>query len=230
MVETMNTGLSAQVKTVLSNYTLPVFMTVQNKNRAGFFLAIVATVLYLGSNHFHYFPPRVLPFWWIDEVVPFVPMSVWIYISEYLFFPVVYFTCKDLVNLNKYFYSFLFLQTLSVLIFIIWPTAYPRDLFPLTHQMDSATYFVFNLLRTADTAANCCPSLHVSSVYLSAFIFLDDQKRRFPFFFVWGSLIAASTMTTKQHYMVDVIAGFLMALATYWIFHRYISYRAEKVH
>jgi membrane-associated phospholipid phosphatase len=92
-------------------------------------------------------------------------------------------------------------------------------------QMDSATYFVFNALRTADTAANCCPSLHVSSVFLSVFIFLDDQRSKFPFFFVWGSLIAASTMTTKQHYMVDVLTGFLMALGTYWIFHRYVSYR-----
>ena len=221
----MNAYLPAQFRTFLSSWALPVFMRGENKTRVGFFLATVATLLYVGSNRFHLYPPRLLPLWWVDQAVPFIPLSVWVYISEYLFFPVVYFTCKDLVNLNKYFYSFLFLQILSVLIFIIWPTTYPRDLFPLMGQMDSATYFVFNALRTADTAANCCPSLHVSSVFLSVFIFLDDQRSKFPFFFVWGSLIAASTMTTKQHYMVDVLTGFLMALGTYWIFHRYVSYR-----
>ncbi len=221
----MTSELPAQFKTVLAQWSLPVFMTRANKNRVGFLLALIATVLYLGSNHFHLYPPRLLPMWWIDEAVPFIPLSVWFYISEYLFFPVVYFTCRDLVNLNKYFYSFLFLQTISVLIFIVWPTTYPRELFPLTENVDGVTYFIFNLLRTADTAANCCPSLHVSSVYLSVFIFLDDQRGKFPFFFIWGTLIALSTLTTKQHYMVDVFSGFFMALGTYWIFHRYIAYR-----
>ncbi len=225
MAKSLSYSLPASFQTVLSPLALPVFMTNQNKYRVGFYLALAATVLYMGSNHFHLFSPRQLPLWWIDEAVPFVPSSVWIYISEYIFFPVVYFTCKDLVNLNKYFYSFLFLQTISVFIFIVWPTIYPRELFPLTDQMNAATYFIFNSLRTADTAANCCPSLHVSSVYLSSFIFLDDQKDKFPFFFLWGTLIAASTMTTKQHYMVDVITGFLMAIGTYWIFHHQISYR-----
>lgn len=225
MARKVNSYLPAQLTTFLSGWILPIFMTRENKNRVGFLLAVVATLLYLGSNHFHLFEPKFLPLWWIDQTVPFVPETVWIYVSEYIFFPVVYLTCRDVVNLNKYFYSFLFLQVLSVVIFIVWPTTYPRELFPLTPSIDAITYFVFNSLRTADTAANCCPSLHVSSVYLSSFIFLDEQKEKFSFFFVWGSLIALSTLTTKQHYMIDVISGLLMAVGTYWIFHRYISYR-----
>ncbi len=217
----------AQIKTFLSGLSLPIFISAENKGRVGLWLAVIATALYVGSNHFHMFAPRLLPFWWVDEAVPFLPWSVWLYISEYIFFPAVYFSSRDLNNLNKYFYSFLFLQSLSVLIFIIWPTTYPRELFPLSSDLDPLTFFVFSSLRAADTAANCCPSLHVSSVYLSSFIFLDDQRQKFPYFFVWGSLIAASTLTTKQHYMVDVIAGFLMALGVYWIFHRYIAYRRQ---
>ncbi len=224
----MSSHSSAQSKTFLSQWSLPIFVTKKNKYWAGFILFVFAVVLYLSSNHYHFIPPRLLPLSWVDKLVPFLPGSVWIYISEYIYFLVVYATCKDMVNLNKYFYSFLALQTVSVLIFWIWPTTYPRDLFPLPSSLDAITYFAFSTLRETDTPANCCPSLHVSSVYLSSFIFLDDQRKKFPFFFIWGTAIAISTLTTKQHYLIDVIFGFIMALVTYWIFHKYVSYKEIK--
>lgn len=188
-------------------------------------MLLLAALLYLPANHFHLYPPQLLPFWWLDTVVPFIPETVWIYTSEYIFFIVVYITCKDMVNLNKYFYSFLVLQISSVFIFWFWPTTYPRELFPLTNDLDPLTHYVFSALRVTDTPANCCPSLHVSSVYLSSFIFLDDQKKKFPFFFLWGTAIAVTTLTTKQHYLIDVIAGLAMALVAYWVFHKYVPYR-----
>ncbi len=222
----MNTQVPpVHFKPFLSSGSLPIFMTRENKNSLGLFLAAIAIGLYLPANHIHFFPPQVLPMSWIDSVVPFLPYSVWIYISEYIFFIAVYMTCKDLVNLNKYFYSFLILQIVSVFIFWVWPTTYPRQLFPLPDHLNPITHYVFTTLRATDTPANCCPSLHVSSVYLSAFIFLDDQKKKFPFFFLWGTAIAISTLTTKQHYLIDVVSGFFMALITYWIFHKYVTYR-----
>jgi membrane-associated phospholipid phosphatase len=208
-----------------SRWELPIFVTRLNKYRVGWGLFVFAVILYLTSNHYHFIPPQFLPITELDAVIPFVPLTVWIYISEYLFFAAVYIVCKDMFNLNKYIYSFLFLQVVSVLIFWVWPTTYPRDQFPLPDSLDPITYYVFNALRTTDTPANCCPSLHVSSVYLSSFIFLDDQRSKFPFFFLWGTAIAFSTLTTKQHYIVDVITGFLMAVMTYWIFHRWVKYR-----
>ena len=130
-----------------------------------------------------------------------------------------------MVNLNKYFYSYFALQSVSVMIFYLWPTTYPRDLFPLPDDLGAITHFAFSTLRTTDTPANCCPSLHVSSVYLSTFIFLSDQRKKFPFFFIWGTAIVFSTLTTKQHYLIDVISGFMMAVITYWIFHKYVPYK-----
>ncbi|MBI2711677.1 MAG: phosphatase PAP2 family protein [Bdellovibrio sp.] len=203
---------------------LPIFLTKKNKYPYGVVLFVLAALLYLPSNHIHFFEPRLLPFWWIDRAVPFIPETVWIYTSEYYFFIVVYLTCKDIVNLNKYFYSFLVLQAVCVLMFWVWPTTYPRDIFPLPSDLDPLTHFIFSSLRAADTPANCCPSLHVSSVYLSSFIFLDDQRKKFPFFFLWATAIAVTTLTTKQHYLVDVIAGLLMALLSYWVFHKYVPY------
>jgi membrane-associated phospholipid phosphatase len=117
------------------------------------------------------------------------------------------------------------LQTFSVLIFMLWPTVYPRHLFPLPQNLDYFTNFVFTTLRNGDSPASCCPSLHVSSVYLSSFVFLDDQKGKFPFYFIWGTVIALSTLTTKQHYVIDVVTGLILAIATYGVFHKIVVYR-----
>lgn len=206
-------------------YSLPLFATRENKYGVGAIVALIAAMLYLASNHYPFFKPQLLPMSWLDQVTPLVPNTIWIYVSEYIFFGVVYLNCRDMLNLNKYLYSFLALQVVSVLIFWAWPTTYPRDLYPLPTDTNNLTFAIFSSLRDADSPNNCCPSLHVSSVFLSSFIFLDEQRWKFPFFFLWGVAIAASTLTTKQHYLVDVITGLLMALAIYWIFHRMISYR-----
>lgn len=224
----MNPQTPLPEKSLRLNWSLPLFITAGNRIPAGFFLMVSAAALYLPANHFHLIPPQLLPLSWVDTFVPFMPHTVWVYLSESLFFTAVYLTCKDTLNLNKYFYSFLVLQIVSVFIFWIFPTAYPRELFPLSDSLDSVTYFVFTYLRQADTPANCCPSLHVSSVYLSSFLFLDEQKSKFPFFFSWATAIAISTLTTKQHYLVDVAAGLSLAIVMYWIFHRCVTYSDKQ--
>src|SRR4051812_941615 len=106
----MTIQASSQAKTFFTNGSLPIFLTQKNKYQMGFLLFTIAVGLYLPANHIHFFPPQLLPFSWIDSAIPFLPNSVWVYISEYFFFMAVYYTCKDLVNLNKYYYSFLVLQ------------------------------------------------------------------------------------------------------------------------
>lgn len=205
--------------------SLPLWITKETKIVCGLIVYGFATLIYMAANHYPIFPPQLLQMTWFDNVIPFVPSTVWIYISEYVYFAAVFLFCRDMKNLNKYLYSFLALQIVSVAIFYFWPTTYPRDLFPLAPDaMDSMTYQVFSHLRVIDAPTNCCPSLHVSSVFLSAFIYLDEQENKFPFFFSWGTAIALSTLTTKQHYIIDVVSGLAMAVTFYFIFHRWIPY------
>ncbi len=212
------------VKLARNKIELPSIVTDANKYAMGMFLFLFAFFTYISTNHFHLFTPRTLPLSWVDELVPLVPNTVWLYISEYFLFIVVYIFCRSPLNLNRYFYSFFVVYFLSTIIFIVWPTTYPRHLFPLPTNINEITYYVFNMLRNADTPANCCPSLHVSSVYLASFVYLDEDKRKFPFFFTWATVVAVSTLTTKQHYLFDIILGFLMAAVTYWFFSRCANY------
>ena len=222
---TVTTALEGEPSAARQGFALPLFLTRENKYTVGFVMWILATLLYMTANHFPILTPRHLPLWWVDRAIPLIPETIWIYVSEYLFFIAIYVSAKDMVNTNKYLYSVFALQFFSVLIFWFWPTVYPREFFPLPEDIDALTFFMFTWIRTIDAPTNCCPSLHVSSVFLSTFIFLDEQRKKFPFFFLWGTAIAASTLPTKQHYLVDVITGFLLAVIFYWIFHRLMAYR-----
>jgi membrane-associated phospholipid phosphatase len=209
----------------LRSFTLPIFLKPQNKYFFSVLWVFIGASLYLTTNHYPIFPAQMLPMTALDRAIPFIPQTVWIYSSEMFLFFSVYILSKDLVNANKYLYSFLALQIVSVTVFFLWPTTYPRDLFPLPASLDPWTTAIFQNLRTSDTPRNCMPSLHVSSCYLSSFVYLDEQRGKFPFFFGWATLIALSTLTTKQHYIIDVLTGLSLAIVVYIIFHRIVKYR-----
>jgi membrane-associated phospholipid phosphatase len=207
------------------SFTLPIFLTKQNKYFYSALWVLIGGTLYLTSNHNPIFPPQLLPMSAFEKSIPFIPWTYWIYSSEMFLFFSVYIVCKDLVNANKYLYSFLAVQITSVCIFMLWPTTYPRDLFPMPTDIDHLTAICFGNLRSVDNPNNCFPSLHVSSVFLSSFVYLDEQREKFPFFFGWAVLIAISTLTTKQHYIADVVSGLGLAIVMYYIFHRVVKYR-----
>jgi membrane-associated phospholipid phosphatase len=66
-----------------------------------------------------------------------------------------------------------------------------------------------------DTAKDCFPSQHVAVAFLTAFHVQRLSRSWGPPFFLLAIAIAISTLTTKQHYLWDVIAGTLMAGAAY---------------
>jgi len=204
---------------------LPLFLTRENKLLSFFLAAILFLFLYMTSNHFPIFEPQLLPMTWLDTFIPFWPDTFLIYNSEILLFTAVYMTTRDLSNVNKYLYAFGALQVVSVAIFWIWPTTYPRDIYPSPEDVNALTHYAMNSVRAIDNPSNCAPSLHVSGCYLSSFIYLKEQRGKFPFFFGWATLVALSTLTTKQHYVIDVVTGFMLAVIIYWVFYSVIQYR-----
>ena len=211
----------------LGQWTLPLFLTPQNKYKMALVCTVIVSLVYLVPNHLPIYEPATLRFSWIDHAVPFVPNTFWIYMSEFLMYIVAYTLAKDLRNANQFIYAFIGLFSICSVIFLFFPTTFPRQDYPLPESLNTFTYKSFYFFRLLDRPTNCLPSLHVASTYLTSFIFLNEQKEKFKYFFIWATLIAISTLTTKQHYFIDVVAGFFTAIVIYFIFYRLVPYRSK---
>lgn len=61
---------------------------------------------------------------------------------------------------------------------------------------------------------NCIPSLHLTWALM--LVYLAQRKYR-PYFLVYAALVAISTMTTGEHYLIDLFAAVPFAALVLWI-------------
>lgn len=170
-------------------------------------LYFASSVFYIGQAGYFMLTP-------LDHGLPFLPWTSLVYVMLYPFLFYMCFDIKNYQNLNKVLYAFMFLIISSCLIFILYPVAYPREFYPLPYTNNLGV----NLLRAVrmlDRPVNCFPSLHVSSVYLFSFAFWHECRKKFAIFMAISTAISLSTLTTKQHYILDVIAGLTLATVIY---------------
>jgi len=184
-------------------------------------LGIVAFVVtYMLPNHFHVFTPSYVYMFNFEKLIPFVDWTVWFYISDYLYIAVAFFLLKEKNNMNKIYYSQIMMLLFAMFIFTLLPTVYPRP----EVQYNGFTGQFVKLLHSLDSPCNALPSLHVGVTFLAGFGFINEQKKLLPLFMLWAIFISISTLTLKQHYFLDVVSGFVMALA----FYKIGSYVKEK--
>ena len=200
------------------------------RNRRDYFRCFVigvasTLVLYHLSNNYQFMEPRMLSFDFVDRAVPFLPWSVWIYFSEYVIFVACWLSLGDNRARTKYFYSYMGILIISVIIFVLYPTTFPRADYPLSADQSGLTYLAFQYFRdNMDTPVNCLPSLHVSTCFISAFAFIGKSRPKFFFFLIWSCLVAWSTLATKQHYFADVWTAVLLVSVNYWYFFHVAEY------
>jgi membrane-associated phospholipid phosphatase len=92
---------------------------------------------------------------------------------------------------------------------------YPRPVLPIPYP-DISTWFLAQVHRI-DPPGNVFPSLHVAHTFMITFLLSLDRPRLGRVALVMSILLALSTMTTKQHFVADVVAGLAMAfMARAW--------------
>ena len=95
-------------------------------------------------------------------------------------------------------------------IFVLWPTKVP----PLA--ADVAAHAGMATLRSIDLAGNACPSLHVAFAVFAAFSLAHELRAvAAPAWLrvlngLWCAGIVYSTLATRQHVVLDVLAGILL--------------------
>ncbi|HKP85717.1 MAG TPA: phosphatase PAP2 family protein [Blastocatellia bacterium] len=168
---------------------------------------VIFCALYMLTGRIHLASPSPLPLLFIDRLIPFIGWTVWIYHTQFFILLFAVGALETSAGISRTLYSMGLASALSFCVFFFYPTELPRP----TVETGGLTAQAFQLLYAIDPATNCFPSLHVALAWLAALGVAEERARAGTFAVVWAALISLSTMTTKQHYFIDVMAGVLVA-------------------
>lgn len=158
------------------------------------------------------YPITVMPFTLLDRLIGFQPLAMPLYVSLWVYVslpPALLATRREL-----YGYGVAMAGTClaGLIVFYFWPTAVPAA------DIDWARYPGVDFLKNMDASGNACPSLHVATAIFSG-LWLHHLLRRFGgpqwiliFNWMWCIGIIYSTLATRQHVAMDVLAGFLLGV------------------
>ena len=157
----------------------------------------------------------------LDRVIPLQPVWALIYGGPYLFLILLpVFVLRRREHIRRTVLAYLLIWITAYVFFIAYPTAAPR---PAEVSGEGFAVTGLRFLYGADPPYNCFPSLHVAHSFVSALACFPVHRRLGIAATLCAALVAISTLFTKQHYVLDVVAGALLACVAYAVFLR--SYR-----
>jgi membrane-associated phospholipid phosphatase len=173
-------------------------------------------------------PPdtRHVPELALDRALPLVPFWALVYGALYVFLILLpIFIVREQEHVRRTVNAYLLIWiTAYVIFFVVYPTGAPRP-----EKVIGEGFAVWGLraLYSSDPPYNCFPSLHVAHSFVSALTCFRMHRKIGIVAIVCAAMVALSTLFTKQHYVLDVIAGVFLAVVAYVIFLR--SYPRERV-
>ena len=167
------------------------------------------------------YPPAVMPVTWVDRLIPFQPSALLLYVSLWVYVSLPQTLMGTRRELSRYALVISGVCLSGLAVFYFWPTVVPPA------DIDWALYPEVKFLKELDASGNAFPSLHVATAIFSG-IWLHHILRGFgsPGWVIllnalWCAGIVYSTLATRQHVAVDVVAGLVLGAVPAWISLRY---------
>ena len=182
--------------------------------------AVIFTCVYSLLGWFPWQQAELLPLLDLDRAVPFLPWTVLVYISDYLFIVLLVRNLDSTERLSRASYTVGLGAVLTFGIFLLFPTVYPRQ----QQDMQLLWAWLFKMLYGIDSPGNCFPSLHVSMTLICAYLFHTKYTLTRIGVWGWALAICISTLTTKQHYAIDVFGGIFISFVALWISGRWCEF------
>lgn len=177
----------------------------------GALLLVVPFYLFLGEL----MPGRGLhaPGVALDEIVPLRPASSVVYGCLYLFLILLpLFVVRQEELIRRTLWTYLAVWLTAYVCFVLFPTVAPR---PASVVGSGFAVWGLRFLYGADPPFNCFPSLHVAHSCVSAMACSRVNRGLGVAAGIGAALVGVSTLFTKQHYVVDVVAGAGLAALGY---------------
>jgi membrane-associated phospholipid phosphatase len=152
----------------------------------------------------------------MDRVIPLVPAWALVYGMLYLFLIVLpVLVVRQQEHVDQTVRAYLLIWITAYVCFLAYPTAASR---PAEVLGESFMIWSLRFLYSSDPAFNCLPSLHVAHSFVSALTCLRVHRGVGVAAILGAVLVAISTLFTKQHYVLDVVTGVLLACVACAIF------------
>lgn len=184
-----------------------------------FTLALLSNqIVFQGSRFFEkgrYHADLTLP---ADAVIPFLPWTITIYVGCFLFWLILYRLIARLPRqeADRFFCANLLGKGISFIVFVLFPTTMSR---PEVNGLTVWETFM-RFLYWIDAPDNLFPSLHCMIAWLCWGGI--RRNRRVPLPWRIAALLMAvavclSTLTIRQHVLMDVVGGILLSELSYWL-------------
>ncbi len=145
-----------------------------------------------------------------DEAILMRPRALWLYLS---FVPYCLIASSDFGRAGNALRIFACVFANSLVAyrsFLRTPSSYPRPRVETPHEPHLQR--AFDALHAVDRPSNTFPSIHVSHTVLLALLLSQRLPPKLAQAYLsWACGISLSTLLTKQHYLVDVTAGVIVA-------------------
>lgn len=181
---------------------------------------VFMTVFFVAYLHLLKNPARdviEMPLIVLDRWIPFTAAALPAYLSLWLYTSLPPALMLDRRELVRYGLAIGAVCLFGLLCFYLFPTAVPPA------NVDWSSYPGFDFLKKIDSAGNAFPSLHVASAVFSG-VWLHRQLREMGAGvgalvanLLWGTAIVVSTLATKQHVALDLIAGLILGGLGAWL-------------
>lgn len=155
----------------------------------------------------------------MERSIPFLPWTIWIYFSFFVFIGSTVFRVED-----SLFWRFIVSSSLAAMIawtfVLLLPITFDR---PDPALIDSEIYRrIYTFVHEADPSHITFPSLHVAVTWICNFLLWNrsGRGRRIAL----GVAISLSTLFTKQHLVSDVVGGVLLAWFCVWLTGKYAHF------
>ena len=182
---------------------------------------LLLIALFMLPARFHLGEPAMLERSVVDDWIPFLEWTIWIYVSYYLFLILAVWLPDDDRLRSDAAYGLVLAGLIGLIIFTLLPTSVVRP----SPSAAGATGLVWRMLFSVDTMVNALPSLHVANTCLAAAAIASRSRTWRIIVPVWAAMIILSTLTTKQHYAIDVPGGLLLAAICYVVVRVGVDYR-----
>jgi hypothetical protein len=171
-------------------------------------IGAVQASFYLSLNHHPLFPSRELPMTFVDRAVPFWAWTVWPYLLLLVSDGLLPLLIRRRATIPRLIVAYAGAMSLAVLTFLFLPTCFPR---PVAPADAGATAAVYRVLTRLDSPECCCPSAHIIVPVLGCWAVWRDGNRWRAWLVVLLAVLAPTILTTKQHYLWDLLGGLVAA-------------------